>query len=344
MRLLALGEGAEFELIRQVLEQDARTRGTLDTARAARIITGPGSDCAILAAGRLALSTDASIEDVHFRRSWMTPQQIGYRAATAALSDLAAAAARPIGLLATVAVSPADGPDFALAVMAGVSEAAAACGALLLGGDVSASPGPAIVSLTVAGTPAGDVSRAGARPGDEIWVTGELGGAAVAVRSWLQGDEPPADAVHAFKRPVARIQEALWLQERGLLHAAIDVSDGLAGDAGHLAAASGVHIQMELAAVPLAPVVRAMTLNREQIAELAVSGGEDYELCFAAPAGEMAGQRNAFEQQFALPLTRVGRVATGRGVSWLNLDGSERTRSLAGYTHFRRTGTTAADE
>lgn len=341
LRLLRMGRGAEFDLIRSALEQDARIRAATSGATEVSdtdVVVGPGSDCAVVSGGTIALTVDASIEDVHFRRGWLEPGQIGYRAVAAALSDLAAAAARPIGVLATIAVAPADGRELALAVMAGISRAAAASGAVLLGGDVSASPGPLIVDIAAVGSVDWAASRAGAEPGDEVWVTGSLGGAATAVRAWESGTVPSPESVRAFASPVPRIAEARWLAARGLMTACVDLSDGLAGDAGHLAAASGVRILIEYAKVPLHPAVLAAATEEEERLALALGGGEDYELCFTAHAGEMQSVVPQFEREFGLHVTRVGRVAAGSDVAGMRKDGSEESLAVRGFSHFRSPG------
>jgi thiamine-monophosphate kinase len=336
-----LGPGAEFDLIRAILaDADAnrsthpsRSAGAHDDRAEDDVLAGPGDDCAVIAGRRIALSTDVSVEGVHFRRDWLTFEAIGYRAAVTALSDLAAAAARPIGLLAAIAVPAAD-RDAVARLMAGVGEALATTGGVLLGGDLSSTNGPMSLTITVVGE-VGDrtLSRAGARPGDEIWVTGMLGGAAAAVRAWKSAQQPDEQARSAFARPVARIAEARVLAGLGVLHAAIDLSDGLAGDAGHLAAASGVRILLEPALLPVHPSVRRF----DDATDLAISGGDDYELLVACPPGGIDAA--AFEKRTGTRITRIGRVHEGTpGVYVSGDDGTEREVHARGYVHFGDTG------
>jgi thiamine-monophosphate kinase len=334
--LIQLGAGGEFDLIRRILDQDDRLRATLHGSpvqRGGHVLLGPGGDCAIITGEAIALSIDASIEGVHFRRDWLGPEAIGYRAAAAALSDLAAVAAAPIGLLVTLAVPPAE-EGLASSIMAGVTEAAAATGASLLGGDLSASPGPIVIDIVVAGEVTAALTRGGARPGDEIWVTGQLGAAAAAVRAWQADRQPTADARLAYERPTPRIREARWLSDRGLITAAIDLSDGVAGDAGHMAAASGVAIRIETAAVPVHAAARAAGRDADDALTLALGGGEDYELLVAMPAGAAHTTADAFEHAFGVRLTRIGSVARGSGVIAVTADGIERPMPVRGYTHF----------
>ncbi|HEX2188489.1 MAG TPA: AIR synthase related protein [Longimicrobiaceae bacterium] len=182
---LPLAPGAEFALIRRFVPRGQPAR--------ADVLVGPGDDCAVVAGG-IALSTDMSVEGVHFRRDWLSPREIGWRAAAAALSDLAAVAARPIGVLVSLALPAGDAGDPAVELMAGVREAAEAVGGAVLGGDVARTTGPLVVDVTVVGEARNPVLRSGARRGDEVWVTGALGGAAAAVRAWLAGGEPDGEA------------------------------------------------------------------------------------------------------------------------------------------------------
>ena len=321
-----LGPGPEFDLIRRIIANSSVSGDP-------RILLGPGDDAAILRPGTLAISTDCSVEDVHFRRDWLSPREIGYRACAAALSDLAAMAARPIGLLASIAAPAEHGPAFVAELMAGVTEAATAHGAALLGGDLSESPGPAMVGMVVLGDGTRAVTRSGAKPGDTLWVTGDLGASAAAVRAWQTGERPEPDAFRAFARPSPRIEEALWLAERGPLHALIDLSDGLSGDAGHIAAASGVEIHVELARVPVSAAARVVSNGEQDALALAIGGGEDYELLFAGEEDGIAAVQSDFERRFGLRLTRVGTVHEGTGVVFTSSDGTA-TPARPGYSHF----------
>jgi thiamine-monophosphate kinase len=163
-------------------------------------------------------------------------------------------------------------------------------------------------------------------------VTGRLGAAALAVNRLLAGEEPDEEARARFARPEPRIQEARWLAERGVPTAMLDLSDGLAGDAAHLAAASGVAISLERASVPVHPAVLRACPDPTLALRLAVSGGEDYELCFAADPELLAAVTVEFEARFGVPLTRVGTVETGEGV-WWGAAGGERAREGA-FQHF----------
>jgi thiamine-monophosphate kinase len=306
---LALGVGVEFDAIRAMLG--------VWGAQA----TGIGDDAAVLAlppGESLVVSTDASFEQVHFRRGWLTAREIGARATAAALSDLAAMAATPAGLLLALGVPPSWRSELD-AIARGVGEMAVASSCPIIGGNVTRA-GELSLTITVLGTAPRPLERTGARPGDALYVTGTLGGAGAALDALLRG-ATPRDADRArFAAPRPRLAEARWLAERGA-RAAIDISDGLVADAGHLAAASGVQIALDLSALPCVEGVAP---------ESAASSGEEYELLVAAPADD-ALDVDAFRVRFGIPLTRIGRVDSGHGVS---LDGRDaRVDPPSGHDH-----------
>jgi thiamine-monophosphate kinase len=292
-----------------------------------------GDDCAILTAGdgRLAVSTDSSVEGIHFRLDWLDHREVGWRAAASALSDLAAEGASPAGVLAAVIVPPAAADEDVVALMDGVGQAAESVRAPVLGGDLSRGSSW-IVSMTVLGWARRPVTRAGARPGDRLWVTGALGGARSALEAWKRGDQPSADGRAAFAHPLPRIVAGRMLAEAGAL-AMIDLSDGLGGDARHLAEQSRVAIELDLAAVPvsLACLDEARRLGVSP-QRFAAEGGEDYELLAALPPAFDVDSAHAFTRESGLALTRVGSVAAGSGVRAVQ---EGRVVALQGYDHFR---------
>jgi thiamine-monophosphate kinase len=287
----SLGPGGEFDRIRAIWRR-------LGTAG------GVGDDCAVvtLNGARLAFSTDLSVQDVHFRTGWLAPLEIGWRSAAAALSDLAAVAAQPRGILVSLGV-PADWPGMLVAeLMEGAAGAARQVGAEVWGGDLVRA-NRVLLDVAVVGELAGDpVWRRGAAPGDALWVTGELGGPNAALQAWQRGTEPDARARERFARPMPRIAEAAWLRDHGA-RAMIDLSDGLVADASHLAAASSVRCAIRAEEVPRHPAAGRMD---------PLEGGEEYELLVALPAAFDAAAD--FTRQFGLPLTRVGAMEQGAGV------------------------------
>jgi thiamine-monophosphate kinase len=316
-----MGAGGEFDLIRRFVETDAPLPP--------EVRVGPGDDAAVLEGGWV-ITTDMSVEDVHFRRAWLSDREIGYRAAAGALSDIAAMAATPVGVLVSLA-APRGGAVDMEAVHAGVRELAASVGAQVIGGDLSRSPGPLVLDIVALGRAAWPVLRDGAEVGDEVWVTGTLGASAAAVRIWEEGREPPQELRAAFARPQPRIDAARCLVDHELVDALIDVSDGIAGDVGHIAAASGVRITLDADAIPVARAAVA-AIGKEAALDAALHGGEDYELCFVTDPG--AVDAGYFARRHGLLLTRVGRVSEGEGVWIRESDGSERRMDRGGFDHW----------
>lgn len=305
-----LGAGREFDLIRGLRE------------RWGPLAADIGDDAAVLRVPRgeqMVLSTDTALERIHFRRDWLSLREIGYRAVTAALSDLAAMAAAPIGALVAMQV-PSDSATELFELGDGVGDAVRAAGTVVLGGNLSRANSWG-VTTTVIGSAFAPVSRAGARPGDFLYVTGALGGVRAAIRQLeSKGVSPELRARYA--RPVARIVEARWLAARGIV-AAIDISDGLHQDATHIAAASDVTIEIDAERVPVAGGATA---------DDALAGGEDYELLVASrtPLPE-----SDFAREFATSLTAIGRVVEGGCAVHFTRDG-KRVAAPPGYDHFSR--------
>jgi thiamine-monophosphate kinase len=301
MTAIRLGPGREFDRIRAI----ATALGDS--------IAEIGDDTATLVEGEgaLVVSTDASVEGVHFRRDWLTLREIGWRATASALSDLAACAATPAGVLAAVVVPNGSSEAELVELMAGVGMASARAGARVIGGDLSAGA-QWMVAITVLGRAVRSISRAGARAGDGIWVTGSLGGARAALDAWNAGLEPDAGARTAFAHPVPRLSEGRWLAEHGAT-AMMDLSDGLGGDAPHLAAASDVALDIELERLPLHPSVSDAAPRAGAPPELfAASAGEDYELLVTLPAA--FDLQAEFRREMDLGLTQIGVVRPGVGV------------------------------
>jgi thiamine-monophosphate kinase len=307
---LPLGPGREFDRVRAIAAALGPQAASL------------GDDCAVIPVERgfLALSTDVSVEGVHFRRGWLTPAEIGWRAAAAALSDLAAEGAAADGILVALTVPANAGDGDVAEVMAGCGAAAASVGGMVWGGDLSAGPGWSI-AVTSIGRVDRAVTRRGATPGSSLWVTGALGGARAALDAWLAGREPDAATRPRFAHPEPRVSAGRWLAAHGAL-AMLDLSDGLAADLPHLAAASGSAATVTLDAIPLA---LGVTDRR-----LAAEGGEDYELLAALPRGfDGAAECHAAT---GVVLTRIGEVNAGSGVAF-TLAGQPVT--LQGFQHFR---------
>jgi thiamine-monophosphate kinase len=308
---IALGAGAEFDAIRaMIVRWGTRARGLGDDAAVLQVPRGDS----------LVASVDSAVEGRHFQREWFSAREIGYRAVAAALSDLAAMAARPLGVLVAVTI-PAEWRQELDELAEGIGEAASASGAPIVGGNTT--DGDALsITTTVLGTAFSVLRRDAVRDGDNMYLTGRLGGPAAALRALRGGKKPDLEHRDRLVHPTPRIREARWLAERGA-HAAIDVSDGLAADLGHLAAASGVGIEVDLDCVPRVSSVSALD---------AAASGEEYELVVAA-----AGALDAveFERTFGIPLTVIGRARAGE-VGVMLSQGGARVANPPGYDHLSR--------
>jgi thiamine-monophosphate kinase len=296
----------EFELIARMRE------------RWGPLAEGIGDDAAVLTAPRgeqIVVSVDACHEGVHFERAWLSLREIGYRAVTAALSDLAAMAASPRGVLLAIALPPAGSRDL-MEIADGVGDAVRAAQTVVIGGNLSAAATLSITTTAV-GSAFSPLTRSGARPGNLLYVTGALGGPGAAVDAFKRGDTMSAAVRERFAKPTARIAEARWLAARGVV-AAIDVSDGLRQDALHLAAASHVGLAIDWT---LVPTIDGLDADRASLS------GEEYELLVASPVPLPEAE---FAARFGVPLTRIGRL-TERP----NAD-SSRVVAPRGHDHFSR--------
>ncbi len=298
----------EFELI------DAFTRAL--PLRGEGVVLGPGDDAAILRpppGEELVATVDAVEEGVHFDGRFR-PEDVGWKALAVNLSDLAAMGARPLWALVALGV-PAGTTS---ARLAGVARGLGACarrfGIAVAGGNVTRAPGLSVTVTVVGSAPRGRaLRREGARPGDAVLVSGTLGEAAL-------GLEPgaPSSLARRQRRPAPRL--ALGRALLGLASAAIDVSDGLVQDLGHLCAASRVGASVRLAELPLSPAYRRRTAGREDPWQAALSGGEDYELCVTVPAAKVPAALRA-ARAAGVPLAVVGTVTRARGVQVARPDG-----------------------
>ncbi len=328
-------ESELIDSLRQVLAQDE--------ARGHRVIRWLGDDAAVSRAGAYAVtSIDTMIDGVHFRTGELGAPEIGHRALAGALSDLAAMGARPGEAYVAFALAPETTLEQARSLLGGAQRLAGELGVTIAGGDLSASP-VLMVTVTVVGwadDPGQLVGRDGARPGDLVGVTGALGGSGAGL-ALLQRradpaslSEPVARALRGrYARPRPRLIEGQALSELGVT-AMIDVSDGLATDALHLARCSGVGIEISLGALPLQAGVAEVAAQLDgDPASFAATAGEDYELCVCVGAAA----RSALQSGLAalrpgasfLPITWIGRVIEGPpGLSF-----SDATGQLSGYEH-----------
>ena len=316
-----LGPGKEFDRIRGIMDRLAKLLP--DNAPL-------GDDCALIPVSgtTLALSIDASVEDVHFRTDWLDFKEIGFRSAGAALSDLAAEGANPLGVLVSLGVPRPNGAtsDPAVDIMEGVAMICGNVGAQILGGDMTRAD-KYTIDVCVIGQTERPVRRAGAREGDAVWVTGYLGGAGLALEKLRKGERMSKPLRNRYACPEPRIEAGRWLASHGAT-AMIDISDGLAADAQHLAAASEVSIEINLEQIPRWEDVDAMA---------AVASGEEFELLVAMPPAFGDASASTFRSQTGLEISRIGtclRGAGGRRGGVRLLDHNKPVPLPAGYDHF----------
>jgi thiamine-monophosphate kinase len=275
-----------------------RARGADGSARDHEGWVDAGDDAAVVDHG-LAVTVDALVEGVHFDRR-LSPEDVGYKTLAVSVSDLAAVGARPSWAVLALAL-PASDPAWVDGFARGLADACARWGVRLVGGDTVRTPGPRTASLTLGGTcVAAPRRRSGARPGDDLWVTGTLG---LASAGWRL-DAPPAAALAALRRPDPPLAFALDLALDGLATAGMDLSDGLARDLPRLCAASRVGAVVDADALPGDPCLGSDAVDHQ------LRGGEDFQLLFTAPPGHADALR-ALAARHGVRLTRVGRIEPG---------------------------------
>ncbi len=317
---------SEFDLIKQYFVRD----------RPGRAVLGIGDDCALLAPApgmQLAVSSDMLVEGRHFFAG-ADPFALGHKCLAVNLSDLAAMGAAPLGFTLALAL-PAAGRAWLDGFSRGLFALADAHGCELVGGDTTR--GPLNICITIFGelAPGRALRRAAARAGDDVWISGTLGDARLALAACLHDVAlDPADLALAAPRlhaPAPRVALGRLLADEGLAHAALDISDGLAGDIGHILAASRVGAVLDVDALPCGPALarQPRALRRR----FAAAGGDDYELCFTAPAGKRAAVLAAGER-CGVAVTRVGRITAEPGLRWVDGDGAALDLDVRGWDHF----------
>lgn len=340
----------EDRLVEKIRSLASKSPGS----RKPSLTIGPGDDAAVVAreAGLLAATTDMLVEGVDFLPD-EEPERVGRRAASVNLSDLAAMGAEPEFFLLSIAVPPARGEEVPLAVARGAIARSAPYGAALAGGDLSAAP-LLVVSIAFWGRPAGEpLTRSGASPGELVYVSGHPGEAAAGLRiagrvsAFASGDSHPPHfaelaAAHerrllgAFRDPEPRIALGAFLARERLATAAIDISDGLGVDAGRLARSSGIRVTLEKERLPISAALLAFAAAEDlDPIELAIGGGDDYELLFTvreADAPRLAEEAG----KLGVPLRAIGRTSPGEGIVLADARG-ERDIEALGHDHFERT-------
>ena len=331
---------AERDLIAQVRRMAKRAGNPAVTI-------GIGDDCAVLqippnrSGGRgqkkdTLVTTDFTLEGIHFRRDWHSAESVGHRCLARGLSDIAAMGGEPVAAFLSLAL-PRDLPQSWVGRFArSLISLAERYGASLAGGDTAESPNGILADIILVGSvPTGKgLLRSGARPGDKIYVSGELGGSAAAVwelrkmtrKKPKRGLNPSDYQRHFFPEP--RIELGRILREKGLPSAMIDTSDGLSTDLAHICEESGVGAEIEAEAIPRASVGHP---SREVDLQFALHGGEDYELLFTAPASKRIPLRIG-----GIPITQIGHITRGGKVVVRNRAGVGYELEPRGWEHFRK--------
>jgi len=300
------------------------------------VLVGIGDDCAVLKTGNSLwmVSCDASVEGVHFRRQTAPPWDIGWKAAAAALSDIAAMGGVPRFVLVAMALPPETELSFAEELAQGIAAAAEHAGAIIVGGDTTRALSELFLDITVIGEPIEGryLCRKGARPGDTLMVTGSLGRSIGGLHALEAGVEAP-ELIQAHRHPLPRIQEGQWLAAQSAVHAMIDLSDGLLQDTGHLAAAGGLGVNIHPERVPVAEALRKYQ-DRLACNPLlwALTGGEEYELIAAVDTAQCAELCATYIEQFGESLTLIGEF-TG---DWQGVRVAGTVPEGMGFDHFRR--------
>ena len=300
---------------------------------------GLADDAAVIGVApdvRLVVTNDMIVAGVHFR-SDDPPGLVARKLLRVNLSDLAAMGAAPRAYLAALAIPRGTGDDWIRAFAGGLADDQAAYGVRLIGGDIVSTEGPFTASVTALGEVAAgaELRRSGARPGDIVYVSGTLGDAALGLKA-LRGELADIDdaarvaLVERYHLPQPRL--ALGAGLGGLARAAIDVSDGLVADVGHIAKASNAGAEIDAARLPLSGEARAALAAYPALRPLALGGGDDYEIAFTVD-GRAADDVARLSDALGLPLTAIGRIVEGAGVSVLDEAGAPVTLRSGGYRH-----------
>jgi thiamine-monophosphate kinase len=312
------------------------------------VVVGPGDDAAAIEPVRGALeilTTDAQVDGVHFDRRFVPPDAIGHRALAVNLSDLAAMGARPRAALLSLALPAALELSAFDQMLDGLLALAARYGVALVGGNITRTPGPLVIDVTAVGTVHRRkmLTRAGATPGDDVFVTGTLGDAAAGLlllqaAHTTVGEGPTAPGVQnramRYLRPDPRVRAGMLLGRNRAASSCMDLSDGLADGVRQIAEASGVGMAIEAPAIPIATELRGRHAHDgPDSLDLALRGGDDFELLFTSRPSHAGRLRTVRRQLGDLPITRIGVVTKGRD---LVVSDERGTRELPqGYEHFR---------
>ena len=312
------------------------------------VIQGIGDDCAVMGTHNetvLLFTTDLLIEDRHFLKGRISPFELGWKAVAVNLSDIAAMGGAAKHAFVSLAIPSRTKTTFLKGLYDGMKKMCSRFGVNLLGGDTSASPGGLFINVAVMGEMKEDevLYRQGANPGDLIYVTGSLGGSAAGLKllkGVLSGPEEirkPLVALHNLPEP--RLEAGRLIAESRAASAMIDVSDGILSDLHHICEASKTGARIFMEKLPLPGELVSLCRNQKiDPRELALQGGEDYELLFTVPREKGRIIEGIFEEKKVCPVTRIGEVTGDKEIKVVHKDGSEEVRAAEGFDHFRSTG------
>jgi len=308
------------------------------------VVTGIGDDCAVLripSGHEMLVTTDFSIENVHFRRDWHPPELVGWRCLTRGLSDIAAMGGEPLAAFLSLAIASDVPQQWVSRFLKGLLKLAKKFNVPLAGGDTAQSKGGIQADIIVVGSvPEGKaILRSGAKPGDQIYVTGKLGAASAILKNLQQSELSKSKQSRAKRvpvpiirqlRPLPRLEIGQWLRERRMASAMIDLSDGLSTDLDHLCEESHVGAEIEAEGIPRARLGSAKSRSAKNpvALEFALHGGDDYELLFTSTAelpSKVAG----------VQVTRIGRITKTLGMRLLGDDKAQRLKA-GGWEHFTK--------
>jgi thiamine-monophosphate kinase len=304
------------------------------------VVVGPGDDAAVIEPERGALdvlTTDAQVEGVHFDHRFVPPDAIGHRALAVNLSDLAAMGATPRAVLLSLVLPDALDVAIVDGMLDGLLALAAAHNVVIVGGNISRSPGPMIVDVTAVGAvrPRRLLTRAGARPGDGVYVTGTIGDASVGLQSLQLARGPaPHGCQERYLRPEPRVRAGMLLGRNRAASACMDLSDGLADAVRQIAEASQVGVALDAGALPIGDEVRRWhDAHGNNVIDAAIGGGDDYELLFTVRPAHRGHLRDVRQRLGGLAITKIGVVTKERRLS-IRTEAGER-HLPEGFDHFR---------
>ncbi|MGA1845396.1 MAG: thiamine-phosphate kinase [bacterium] len=343
MRGKTITHGGEAALL-ALIEKGLKGVPELPSHAPIRVPVGFGDDAALLAVERgfqMLVTTDLLIENVHFRNRYVSPEQLGYKALAVNMSDIAAMGGTPFQALIGLALPPSTPFSFVEGLYDGMIRTGKEYGVRIIGGDTVRSPGPVVIAVTMIGAvqEANAITRGGARPGDRIMVTGELGGAMLGLELLEKGDgkaNTPATACTRFLHPVPRVREGGILARDHLATAMIDLSDGLSQDLAHLCQASRTGARIEGRLLPIDSAVTDLVRDTgDDPFRYALSGGEDYELLFTVRPENAQLVIDRVCSETGTRVSDIGMMCPeDEGITLIDEEGKESPLLPTGFEHF----------